>query len=184
MGTSARTSMVAWTGTSRRIAASLCQWCAPLGIQQCSQPPVDSRPWIDRRSALSTQTPHADCKFLFLQVMDPKKTTNEKVRKERKPDHTLISFFGDDSYGWFPKGRDIIPFDKNYSAKSKQPASKKVHDSSLRLLDMPVLAVPHLQKYVKLYNPRNKHSACICNSHSQVVYFPSILSSQHATQQV
>ena len=184
MGTSARTSMVAWTGTSRHIAASLCQWCAPLGIQQCSQPLVDSRPWIDRRSALSTQTPHADCKFLFLQVMDPKKTTNEKVRKERKPDHTLISFFGDDSYGWFPKGRDIIPFDKNYSAKSKQPASKKVHDSSLRLLDMPVLAVPYLQKHVKLYNPRNKHSACICNSHSQVAYFPSILSLQHATQQV
>ncbi|KAL3143597.1 hypothetical protein ABBQ38_002394 [Trebouxia sp. C0009 RCD-2024] len=59
------------------------------------------------------------------QVMDPKKATNEKVIKDRKPDHTLISFFGDDSYGWFPKGRDIIPFEKNFAAKSKQPASKK-----------------------------------------------------------
>ena len=184
MGTSARTSLVAWTGTSRRIAASVCQWCAPLGTQQCSKLLIDSKPWIDRRSALSTQTQHADCKFLFLQVMDPKKTTNEKVRKERKPDHTLISFFGDDSYGWFPKGRDIIPFDKNYSAKSKQPASKKVQHSSFRLFDMLVLAAPPLQKYVKLYNPSNNHSACMSNSHSQVVYFPSILSSKHATQQV
>ena len=71
--------------------------------------------------------------------MDPKKATNEKVIKDRKPDHTLISFFGDDSYGWFPKGRDIIPFEKHYAAKSKQPASKKVH-SWLCLVDTSVLA--------------------------------------------
>ena len=64
--------------------------------------------------------------LLCMQVMDPKKATNEKVVKERKPDHTLISFFGDDSYGWFPTGRDILPFDKHFAAKSKQPASKKV----------------------------------------------------------
>ena len=82
----------------------------------------------------------------IVQVMDPKKTTNEKVKKDRKPDHTLISFFGDDSYGWFPKGRDIIPFDKNYDAKSKQPASKKVQHGSLCLLDIPILAAPLFQK--------------------------------------
>lgn len=78
--------------------------------------------------------------------MDPKKTTNEKVKKDRKPDHTLISFFGDDSYGWFPKGRDIIPFDKNYGAKSKQPAAKKVQHSSLCLFDTSILVAPLLQK--------------------------------------
>lgn len=61
-----------------------------------------------------------------MQVMDPKKATNEKVVRDRKADHTLISFFGDDSYGWFPKGRDIIPFHKNYDAKSRQAASKRV----------------------------------------------------------
>lgn len=76
---------------------------------------------------------------MFVQVMDPKKATNEKVIKDRKPDHTLISFFGDDSYGWFPKGRDIIPFEKNFAAKSKQPASKKVHHNWLCLLDTSVL---------------------------------------------
>lgn len=57
--------------------------------------------------------------------MDYKKSTNDKVLKDKKPDHTLISFFGDDSYGWFPKGRDIIPFHKNYDAKSRQPTAKK-----------------------------------------------------------
>ena len=123
--------MVAGTGNSRRTAASVCQWCALFGMQQRSIYQASSKPQNDSRSVLSTQTQHADCKFAFLQVMDPKKTTNEKVQKDRKPDHTLISFFGDDSYGWFPKGRDIIPFDKNYNAKSKQPASKKVQHSSL-----------------------------------------------------
>lgn len=58
--------------------------------------------------------------------MDPKKSTNEKVIRDRKPDHTLISFFGDDSYGWFPKGRDIIAFYQNYDSKSRQAASKRV----------------------------------------------------------
>ena len=82
---------------------------------------------------------HSECPLCaFVQVMDPKKTTNEKVMKDRKPDHTLISFFGDDSYGWFPKGRDIIPFEKNYAAKSKQPASKKVQHSSLCLLNIAI----------------------------------------------
>lgn len=57
--------------------------------------------------------------------MDPKKATNDKVKRDRKPDHTLISFFGDDSYGWFPKGRDIIPFHQNYDSKSRQAASKR-----------------------------------------------------------
>ena len=60
------------------------------------------------------------------QVMDYKKSTNDKVLKDKKADHTLISFFGDDSYGWFPKGRDIIAFHKNYEAKSRQPTAKKV----------------------------------------------------------
>lgn len=84
--------------------------------------------------------PKGDCYLcLFVQVMDPKKATNEKVIKDRKPDHTLISFFGDDSYGWFPKGRDIIPFEKNFAAKSKQPASKKVQHNWLCLLDTSVL---------------------------------------------
>ena len=60
------------------------------------------------------------------QVMDPKTATNERVIRDRKPDHTLISFFGDDSYGWFPKGRDIVSFASNYIGKSKQAAAKKV----------------------------------------------------------
>lgn len=63
--------------------------------------------------------------FLHVKVMDPKSVTNDKVLRDRKPDHTLISFFGDDSYGWFPKGRDIVPFSNNYTAKSKQAAAKK-----------------------------------------------------------
>lgn len=58
--------------------------------------------------------------------MDPKKATSERVIRDCKPDHTLISFFGDDSYGWFPKGRDIVAFASNYTAKSKQAAAKKV----------------------------------------------------------
>lgn len=69
-----------------------------------------------------------------IQVMDPKKATNDKVKRDRKPDHTLISFFGDDSYGWFPKGRDIIPFYQNYDSKSRQAASKRV-DLSLSCLN-------------------------------------------------
>ena len=64
--------------------------------------------------------------FLLAQVMDPKTATNERVIRDRKPDHTLISFFGDDSYGWFPKGRDIVSFASNYIGKSKQAAAKKV----------------------------------------------------------
>ncbi len=76
------------------------------------------------------------CKRLpCIQVMDPKKTTNDKVKRDRKPDHTLISFFGDDSYGWFPKGRDIIPFHQNYDSKSRQAASKRV-DLSLSCLKL------------------------------------------------
>ncbi len=70
-----------------------------------------------------------------MQVMDPKKTTNDKVKRDRMPDHTLISFFGDDSYGWFPKGRDIIPFHQNYDSKSRQAASKRV-DLSLSCLKL------------------------------------------------
>ena len=70
--------------------------------------------------------------------MDPKKATNEKVIRDRKPDHTLISFFGDDSYGWFPKGRDIIAFHQNYDSKSRQAASKRVDlsQSCLQLSSM------------------------------------------------
>ena len=67
--------------------------------------------------------------------MDPKKATNERVIRDRKPDHTLISFFGDDSYGWFPKGRDIVAFASNYTAKSKQAAAKKVRCNAVRLSD-------------------------------------------------
>lgn len=76
------------------------------------------------------------CRILpCIQVMDPKKTTNDKVKRDRKPDHTLISFFGDDSYGWFPKGRDIIHFHQNYDSKSRQAASKRV-DLSLSCLKL------------------------------------------------
>lgn len=64
--------------------------------------------------------------LLHAQVMDPKTATNERVIRDHKPDHTLISFFGDDSYGWFPKGRDIVSFASNYIGKSKQAAAKKV----------------------------------------------------------
>lgn len=41
-----------------------------------------------------------------------------KARK-LKPDHILIAFFGDSSYGWFLES-DLVPFEQNYVEKSKQ----------------------------------------------------------------
>eukprot|EP01018_Ginkgo_biloba_P017898 Gb_18977 [translate_table: standard] len=41
------------------------------------------------------------------------------ARKSRKPDHILVAFFGDSSYGWFLES-DLIPFEPNYAEKSKQ----------------------------------------------------------------
>lgn len=106
--------------------------------------------------------------FMLVQVMDPKKTTNEKVKKDHKPDHTLISFFGDDSYGWFPKGRDIIPFEKNYDAKSKQPASKKVQHSLLCSFSIPMLSAPLFPECKKMYRATNSIAySRPCISHSQ-----------------
>lgn len=101
--------------------------------------------------------------------MDPKKATNDKVIRDRKPDHTLISFFGDDSYGWFPKGRDIIPFEKNFAAKSKQPASKKVQHDWLCLLDTSVLGVIQIvtifqHKHIRSLNSLHRHRPIICKA--------------------
>lgn len=80
--------------------------------------------------------------------MDPKTATNERVTRDRKPDHTLISFFGDDSYGWFPKGRDIISFASNYVSKAKQAAAKKVSEDVARLRDAEALM--HIASSIRL----------------------------------
>ncbi|KAH9328493.1 hypothetical protein KI387_000601 [Taxus chinensis] len=45
-----------------------------------------------------------------------------KARK-LKPDHMLIAFFGDSSYGWFLES-DLVPFEVNYAQKSKQTTQR------------------------------------------------------------
>ncbi|GLJ46067.1 hypothetical protein SUGI_0970500 [Cryptomeria japonica] len=45
-----------------------------------------------------------------------------KARK-LKPDHILIAFFGDSSYGWFLES-DLVPFEQNYVEKSKQSTQR------------------------------------------------------------
>lgn len=130
---------MARAGTSRHKAVFVCQPCALLEMQQCVLLQLNTG-LIAALLYFHTLGKAGSCLCMLVQVMDPKKTANEKVKKDQKSDHTLISFFGDDSYGWFPKGRDIIPFEKNYDAKSKQPASKKVQHSLLCLFNIPMLS--------------------------------------------
>ena len=57
------------------------------------------------------------------QVMDPE-TALKAVRNKGKAGQTLVSFFGDSSYGWF-KNRDIESFEAAFETNSA-PKSNKV----------------------------------------------------------
>ncbi|KAH7543049.1 hypothetical protein FEM48_Zijuj02G0141900 [Ziziphus jujuba var. spinosa] len=46
-----------------------------------------------------------------------------QVRRTRREGHILVAFFGDSSYGWFDPA-ELIPFDPNYSEKSRQTTSR------------------------------------------------------------
>lgn len=46
-----------------------------------------------------------------------------QVRRTRREGHVLVAFFGDSSYGWFDPA-DFIPFDANFTEKSKQTSSR------------------------------------------------------------
>lgn len=56
------------------------------------------------------------------QIMDPKRAKPE-VRKGQKEGKTLVSFFGDSSYGWF-KPEALSAFEQNYKEGSKQSPAK------------------------------------------------------------
>ncbi|KAI8021219.1 DNA mismatch repair protein Msh6 [Camellia lanceoleosa] len=45
------------------------------------------------------------------------------VRRSKRPGHVLVAFFGDSSYGWFDPA-ELIPFDANFSEKSRQTNSR------------------------------------------------------------
>ncbi|KAK9789739.1 hypothetical protein WJX73_000807 [Symbiochloris irregularis] len=52
------------------------------------------------------------------QVMDPERTT-AKARKQATPGRVLISFFGDNSWGWYTEDA-LIPFAQHYEEKRSQ----------------------------------------------------------------
>lgn len=45
------------------------------------------------------------------------------VRRTKREGHVLVAFFGDSSYGWF-EPEELIPFESNYSEKSRQTNSR------------------------------------------------------------
>ncbi|XP_058216398.1 PWWP domain-containing protein 1-like isoform X1 [Rhododendron vialii] len=45
------------------------------------------------------------------------------VRRTKSEGHVLVAFFGDSSYGWF-EPEELIPFESNYSEKSRQTNSR------------------------------------------------------------
>ena len=55
---------------------------------------------------------------LSWQVMDPDKAT-AKARKQAAPGKVLLSFFGDNSWGWFTQDA-LLPFAQHYEDKHKQ----------------------------------------------------------------
>ena len=58
------------------------------------------------------------------QVMDPSRAP-AKALKKRLPGRQLVSFFGDNSFGWFT--RDTLePFAAGYEACRRQDTPKKV----------------------------------------------------------
>lgn len=56
------------------------------------------------------------------QIMDPKKAKAD-VRRGHKEGRTLVSFFGDSSYGWF-KPEALSAFEENYKEASQQSPGK------------------------------------------------------------
>jgi hypothetical protein len=54
--------------------------------------------------------------------MDPA-TALKSVRAKGKPGEVLVSFFGDNSYGWFHES-SLMPFKANYSQNSSVHVSK------------------------------------------------------------
>ena len=59
------------------------------------------------------------------QVMDPS-TAPARAVKKRLPGRQLVSFFGDNSFGWFT--RDTLEdFAAGYEAHKHQDTAKKVH---------------------------------------------------------
>lgn len=48
---------------------------------------------------------------------------SSSVRQTSRADHALVAFFGDSSYGWFDPA-ELIPFDFNFSEKSRQTTSR------------------------------------------------------------
>lgn len=48
---------------------------------------------------------------------------SSQVRRTRRDGHVLVAFFGDSSYGWFDPA-ELIPFDTNFSDKSRQTTSR------------------------------------------------------------
>ena len=61
------------------------------------------------------------------QVMDPAKAT-DKARKREQPGKLLISFFGDNSFGWFTQD-SLVPFMSHYADKKAQPSQSKVRQT-------------------------------------------------------
>ncbi|XP_052193144.1 PWWP domain-containing protein 1-like [Diospyros lotus] len=45
------------------------------------------------------------------------------VRRTKRAGHVLVAFFGDSSYGWFDPA-ELVPFDPNFSEKSRQTNSR------------------------------------------------------------
>ncbi|RDX86124.1 DNA mismatch repair protein Msh6, partial [Mucuna pruriens] len=45
------------------------------------------------------------------------------VRRTKREGHVLVAFFGDSSYGWFEPS-ELIPFDANFTEKSRQISSR------------------------------------------------------------
>lgn len=50
---------------------------------------------------------------------------NEKVRKKKVPGQILISFFADETYGWF-KPSQLVSFEEEYTSKALQKTTHKV----------------------------------------------------------
>lgn len=48
---------------------------------------------------------------------------SSSVRRTKREGHVLVAFFGDNSYGWFDPA-ELIPFEPNFSEKSKQTTSR------------------------------------------------------------
>ena len=62
------------------------------------------------------------------QVMDVK-DASEKIKAMRKPDTTLVCFFGDNEFGWFPT-ENLVSFQGHYEEKLRQKGAQQRRVSS------------------------------------------------------